>query len=247
MAQVASKGLARANEVYQQRDQRARELNAEGKQVLGYLCLYPVLEIMTALDVVPYRILGDMREPRTESGRFLPPNCCSFLHSLLDMGLKGKYDFLTGTVFGHTCEVGSRVAHIWRVTVDLPFTHYIDTPHLVQAESVEQHRDLLEGFQGTLEALTGKQLSPVRLKEAIEIHNQQRALARELYDLRKPDPPLISGTETLQVVKAVMSIPVEEGNQLLREVISEVKERKDGPQKKTARLLVWGPVIDDTS
>jgi len=65
--------------------------------------------------------------------------------------------------------------------------------------------------------------------------------------LRKPDPPLISGTETLQVIKALMSIPVEEGNELLKQVITEVKERKDGPQKKPARLLIWGSTIDDTS
>ena len=44
---------------------------------------------------------------------------------------------------------------------------------------------------------------------------------------------------------ALMSIPVEEGNNLLREVISEVQERKDGPKKKQARLLIWGSIIDD--
>jgi len=42
-----------------------------------------------------------------------------------------------------------------------------------------------------------------------------------------------------------MSVPVEEGNELLRQVISEVKQRKDGPPGKPARLLVWGSVIDD--
>jgi len=70
-------------------------------------------------------------------------------------------------------------------------------------------------------------------------------LVRELYDLRKSAPPLISGTETLQVMVALVSIPVEEGSELLRQVISEVKERRDGPQKKPARLLVWGSIIDD--
>jgi benzoyl-CoA reductase subunit C len=65
--------------------------------------------------------------------------------------------------------------------------------------------------------------------------------------LRKPAPPLISGKETLQVIKALTSIPVEEGNELLMEVITEVKERRNGPQEKRARLLVWGSIIDDTA
>ena len=106
---------------------------------------------------------------------------------------------------------------------------------------------LLKDWKKTIESLTGKVLSTDKLKEAIETHNRQRALVRELYDLRKPDPPLISGVETLQVMVALMSIPVDEGIDLLRQVISEVKERSDGPQKKPARLLVWGSIIDNTA
>jgi len=70
---------------------------------------------------------------------------------------------------------------------------------------------------------------------------------RELYDLRKPDPPLISGTEIIQVMVAIMSLPVDEGTSLLREVIEEVKERQDGPTKKLVRLLLWGSIIHDTA
>ena len=44
-----------------------------------------------------------------------------------------------------------------------------------------------------------------------------------------------------------MSLPVEEGTKLLREVINEVKERKDAPPKKAGRLLVWGSIIHDIS
>ncbi len=246
MVKVASRGITRAKEIYQNRDQRARELKAEGRQIMGYLCLYPVQEMMTAVDLVPYRMFGDVNETITEGNKLLPPNCCAFLRSTLDLGMKGKYDFLTGAVFAHICEVGQRVHQIWRVAVNLPYTHYIDTPHLIRPESVEQHRDLLKEFQGTLESLTGKTMTTARLKKAIRIHNQQRALVRELYDLRKPDPPLISGVETLQVLKAVMSLPIDEGNELLKETIDEVKNRQDGPTKKAGRLLVWGPVVDYT-
>ncbi|MDO8687259.1 MAG: 2-hydroxyacyl-CoA dehydratase family protein [Dehalococcoidales bacterium] len=247
MVTVASKGLARAQEIYQNRDQRAKELKAEGKTVMGYFCLYPVLELMTALDIVPYRLFGDMREPITKADTYMITTGCPFLRSLIDLGLKGKYNFLDGAVFGHTCELGVRTAFIWRATVELPYTHFIDTPHTPYAESVERHKGLLQDFQKTLEEYTGKKLTPAKLKAAVRAHNQQRALVRALYDLRKPDPPLISGVETLQVLKSVMSLPVEEGSQLLREVISEVKTRKDGPLKKSGRLLLWGPVIDDSS
>jgi len=46
---------------------------------------------------------------------------------------------------------------------------------------------------------------------------------------------------------ALASLPVPEGNELLRQIISEVKQRRDGPLKKPARLLVWGSIIDNTA
>jgi benzoyl-CoA reductase/2-hydroxyglutaryl-CoA dehydratase subunit BcrC/BadD/HgdB len=89
-------------------------------------------------------------------------------------------------------------------------------------------------------------LSTDKLKAAIKSHNRQRALVRELYELTKSSPPLISGTEIVQVVKALTSLPVVEGNDLLTETISGVKNRTDGPEKKSARLLIWSSTLDDT-
>lgn len=242
-----AKGLARARAIYQNRDQRAKELKAAGKSVMGYLCIFPVLEMMTALDLIPYRMFGDMSTPITNADDYLPRMVCPFLRSLLDLGLKGRYGFLDGVVMAHVCDVGARVSHLWDVGIKTPYAYFIDVPHTNRDLSQVRLRELLEDFRKSLESFTGKELSARRLRQAIGEHNEQRTLVRELYDLRKLDPPLISGTEALQVMIALMSLPVDEGSQLAREVISEVKDRKDGPVKKPYRLLVWGPVIDNVA
>ncbi|MBI2832344.1 MAG: 2-hydroxyacyl-CoA dehydratase [Chloroflexi bacterium] len=248
VARVESKGLKRAKELYQDRPQRVKELKAEGKKVIGYLHLYPVLELLTAADLVPYAMLGDMREPITKADSCLPTIVCPFLRSIMDIGLKGRYDFLDGVVMAHMCEVGEKLAHVWRTYIHLPYSFFLDTPHATYDSAVKQHKEQLKVFKKSLESSTGKEITLEKLREAIKLHNEQRALVRELYDLRKPDPPLISGVETLQVLIATMSIPVEEGNDLLRQVISDVKVRRDGgPEKKPARLLLWGSMIDDTA
>ena len=240
-------GLTRAREIYQNRDQRVKELKAGGRRVIGYLCLHPVLEMMTALDLVPYRIFGNIGEPITDADDYLPTMVCPFLRSLLDLGLKGRYGFLDGVVMAHVCDVGARISHLWDVGIKTPYSYFIDVPHTNRKVSQERLKELLEDFQKSLESFAGAELSPKKLKEAIKEHNHQRALVRDLYNLRKSDPPLISGKETVEVMMALMSIPVEEGNQLLTEVIKEVRERKDGPSKKSHRLLIWGPVMDDTA
>jgi benzoyl-CoA reductase subunit C len=243
----SSKGLLKAQEIYQNRSRRALELQKQGKRIMGYLCIYPVPEMMTALDIVPYRIFGDMREPITRADSYIPAVNCPFLRSCLDLGLKEKYSFLDGIVTTHICDVGSSLSGIWNYTVRTPFSHHIDTPHTLHETSLAQEKGLLEDYRTALEGFAGQKITNEKLNEVIGVHNEQRALVRELYELKKPNPPLISGVETIRVIKAIQSIPVGEGNELLRGVISEVKERNDGPKKKSARLLVWGSILDDTA
>lgn len=240
------KGLSRARDIYLNRSRRARELKAAGKKLIGYPCAYVPLEMLTALDLVPYRIYGSIREPVTEADRALPTSFCPFIRSCLDLALKGKDDFLDSLVTTHSCDPQHRTAHIWESCVQYSYTHFIDMPGTIRADSLEYFKGQLGDFKKTLESFTGKKLSVAKLKTAIKSHNQQRALVKELYQLTKPIPPLVTGTEILQVIKAVMSLPVSEGNELLTQVISEVKNRKDRPAKKTARLLIWSSTLDDT-
>lgn len=241
------KGLSRVKELYQGRTCRARELKSEGKKLIGYFDIYPVLEMLTALDLVPYAILGDMDEPITRADACLPTVVCRFIRSVMDLGLKGRYDFLDGVVWAHTCEVAEKTSHIWRDYLNPSYAHFIDTPHTTHATAVKRHKELLKDFQKTLESFTGKEISPQKLREAIETHNEQRALVRALYELRKADPPRISGTETLQVMVALASIPVGEGIDLLRQVITEVEQRRNGPARPAGRLLIWGSMLDNTA
>jgi len=245
MAQVSTKGLARATELYQNREAEAHRLKAEGEKLMGYLCSYPPLEMVTAMDFVPFRLLGDMAEPITKADAYLPSIICPFLRSALDLGLKERYAFLDGFLGAHVCDCGEKFCHLWNYYLTLPYHHFIDIPHVVHEASFDFIKEGLKLFQRTLEEYTGQPMTEERLKEEIKLHNQQRALVRELYGLRKADPPPISGAENLMLMVALMSIPIDRGNELLREVIAEVRERRDGPQKKTARLLLWGSPLTE--
>ena len=244
---TGSRGISKAREIYQDRSRRVKELKEEGERIIGYIDIFPVLEMLTALDLVPYCILGDINEPVTKADACLPTMVCPFLRSVLDSGLKGKYDFLDGVVLAHTCEVAEKMAHIWRIYVDSAYLHFIDTPHTTHPAALKHFKDLLNDFKHTLESIAGKKLSTEKLRPAIKLHNRQRALMRQLYDLRKPTPPLISGAESVLINIALVSLPVEEGNELLRQVIDEVKQRQNGPTRQPARLLVWGSIIDNTA
>lgn len=241
-----STGLNKAREIYLDSSRRARELRAAGKKIIGYPCAYVPLEILTALELVPYQTCADMKEPLTEADRALPHSFCPVMRNCLDHALKGKNDFLDGMVTTHSCDPQEKTARIWESYTHYPYFHFIDMPITIRPEALEYFKGQLNDFRKTLEAFTGQRLSADKLKTAIKSHNQQRALARELYELTKPSPPRISGTEIVRVVKALTSLPVVEGNDLLTETISEVKKRSAGPEQKPARLLIWSSTLNDT-
>jgi benzoyl-CoA reductase/2-hydroxyglutaryl-CoA dehydratase subunit BcrC/BadD/HgdB len=241
-----NKGLNKAREIYLDSSRRAKELKAADKKIIGYPCVYVPVEMLTALDLVPYRTCADMKEPVTEADRALPHSFCPVMRNCLDCALKGKNDFLDGMVAIHSCDPQEKTARIWESYTHYPYFHFIDMPITVRPEALEYFKGQLDDFRKTLEAFTGKKLSADKLEAAIKSHNQQRALVRELYELTKPSPPHVSGTEIVQIVKALTSLPVAEGNNLLTETIGEVKRRAARPEKKSARLLIWSSTLDDT-
>jgi benzoyl-CoA reductase subunit C len=238
-------GMEKAKAIYGDRFGHAMRMKQQGKQIMGYLCIHPPAEMMTALDLVPFRIFGDMRETVTKADAYLPAVVCPFLRSLLDVALKGRYDFLDGVTFVHTCDVGAQFAGNWKINIPTPFSHFIDMPHTTHEGALEYFKGLLKDYQTAMELHFNVKMTPEKLGRAIDLHNQQRELVRRLYELRKADPPLISGSEVLKLLVALMSLPVEEGNLLLTDVMDEIRARDNGPLEKSARLLVWGSIIDD--
>ena len=235
------KGMEQVNELYENRAARAKEIKKEGGQIIGYFCCYTPVEIITALDLVPYRIQGNVREPITEADAYLETITCSFVRSCFDQALKGAYEFLDGLVVPHTCDTIHRIYDIWLAYRRLPYTHFINVPHMIDPSSFEFFRNELEQFKRSLERFAKKEMTQQDLGAAVEIHNENRILLRELYQLRKP--PLVSGTDVLRVLIVGMGIPVNEHNDLLREVIREVKAHD--PLPGLPRILVYGAEIDD--
>jgi benzoyl-CoA reductase subunit C len=238
-------GLARVEQIYQDRGQRAKELKAEGRKVIGYLCSLTPVEVITAVDLVPYRIMGNMRQTITHVDAYLETIACPFTRSCFDIALRGDYDFLDGFTVPHACDNIVKLYDIWAYNIKHAYAHFINVPHTLSPASFDFFEAELETFKRSLERFSGREITIEGLNRSIQLNNEQRALVRKLYQLRKLDPPLLSGTEMTKVIVAIMSIPVTEANELLGGVIKEVEERGKGCQKKPARLMVCGTGNDD--
>ena len=243
----AAGGLAAADKYYQDYGYQARELKRQGKRIMGYLCAYVPVEILTAAGFIPFRIKGDVNEPITKADAEMETIVCPLVRSCFDMSLKGKYEFLDGIVIPHACDSICRTYDIWQYTLNLPYSHLINMPHSTDDSSLNFYKAELNTFRRSLGRFARKEISDRSLKRAIELYNQNRAKVRELYQLRKSDPPQVSGVELAKVLLAVVSIPVEEASELIGSVIEEVKQRKAVPAPKSARIMVVGAQVDNVA
>lgn len=246
MAEMRQRGLSRARELYEHRGLRARELAAEGRKVVGYFCCYTPVELLTALDLVPYRIQGGAGSPLKQADQYLESIMCPYVRSCFDLALGGQYDFFSGAVIPHTCDAMHRIYDIWKYYLKPPYSHCLTVPHMTHQASFDYFQRELEGLKMSLERFAGRVASQEDLDEAIRLHNGSRGLLRELYELRKPEPPLISGTEVTRVLLAGMTVPIQEFNSLLEEVIAEVRGRTPGTDGRP-RILVVGSEVDEIS
>jgi bzd-type benzoyl-CoA reductase N subunit len=241
----ALKGLAGADRYYQDYGLRARELKKQGKKIIGYLCAFTPAELITAAGFVPFRIKGDVDEPITKADTEMETIICPLVRSCFDMALKGNYEFLDGLVVPHACDSICRTYDIWKYSLNLPYSHFINMPHGTDDASLDFYREVLNTFRTSLAKFAGKEISDQALAGAIKLHNQNRAKVKELYELRKASPPLISGEELTKVLIAAMSLPVEESIEMLGEVIAEIKGREGVSAQKPARIMVIGAQVDD--
>jgi benzoyl-CoA reductase/2-hydroxyglutaryl-CoA dehydratase subunit BcrC/BadD/HgdB len=66
-----------------------------------------------------------------------------------------------------------------------------------------------------------------------------------LYDLKKPVPPLLSGADTIKIIRANKSLPVETANGMLEKVINEIRERDGHREQGKIRMMIYGSEMDD--
>ncbi|MBP6940830.1 MAG: 2-hydroxyacyl-CoA dehydratase [Syntrophorhabdaceae bacterium] len=242
-----SKGLETAERYYAQYGARAIELKKEGRKVIGYMSALTPVEILTAAGVVPVRLKGFVDEAITKGDAYMESIICPFVRNAFDAAIKGRFSFMDGMVLPHQCDSIDRTNDVWSSYLNLPYWHFLNVPHVTDDPSIEFMKEILRVFIGTLEKFLGTKITDAAIAQAVKAHNENRRLMRGLYDLRKSNPPLISGVEMMKVLVAAMSIPVDESSALIRGITEEVKKRTAPADGNRKRIMIIGDQIDHTA
>jgi len=215
-----------------------------GKKVLGYFCSYIPEEIIYAAGILPVRIRARECSDTPMGDAYLAQTACSFTRCCLEMANNKEYDFLDGIVSCNCCDQIRRLYDNIRYKTPFP-THYImGIPGNVTDTTLDWFKHELTKFKEYLEKEFDVIITDEKLKHAIKIHNKSRSLLKQLYMLRKKEKPPVTGVDTINILSAGVSIPKTEFNEILTQIINDVKE-KEGNVSPKARIMVIGSMLDE--
>ena len=218
-----------------------QEHKNQGKKVVGFFCSYVPEEIIYAAGMLPYRVRAIGCENTTSADVYMAQVNCTFSRSCLEYALEGEYNFLDGLVFTWTCDNLRRVYDILREfrSDDYGLLHFIDVPHKTTAAAIDHFTEQLTNFKRALEEKFNVNIPDDKLREAIDVYNETRALLKQFYELRQVKNPPVSGTQALNIILAGTVIPKSQFNELLKKLLEELRERK-GITNYRARLVIAG-------
>jgi bzd-type benzoyl-CoA reductase N subunit len=222
----------------------ARQWKEEsGRPVIGTLCSYAPEEIIWAAGALPFRLLGTS-EDLSRADAHLQSYCCSMARGVLGCALSGRYDFLDGAVFPHTCDAIQRLSDIWRLNTNFFFHADVVLPVKLDTASSEAYLEaVLRRFRNEISEALGQPVGNPELRRAADLFDRCRRALRRLYDFRRRHPGRICGAEMHAVQRAAS---VMDRGRLVEvvETLLEALDRFPDPETPDTRkrlLLAGGP------
>jgi len=216
----------------------------QGGRMVGYFCAAVPEELIAAAGLLPFRMRATGSTGTELSDAYFSSINCSFPRHCFNLALKGEFGFLDGVVCVNNCDNIRRIYDNWKRQLPNTFLHIMGLPRKTGDSQVEWYREEIDNLKKTLEEHFGVEITDVKLREAIKLHNETRRLLRRLYDLRKKKNPAISGADTLAVTVASTAMPKEQYNRLLTKLLSDLSS-SEGISDYRARLLLMGGILDD--
>ena len=211
---------------------------ANGGKVVGHFQVYFPEEIAHAAGVLPFKLRGASVEPLKADSHF-GSYLCSILKTSLELVLS-KHIELDMFVTHPICDAARNLAGVWGRNFSFP----CQILYLPQNANSSHAREYLRGeydrLKRCIEEIAGRSVTDDDLRNSLNVFNQNRALLRELYAIKRDSPWLLSMDEAYSLLCVGGMIPREEHNEMLRTVLPLIRERSAKRQDKIRVVFEGG-------
>ena len=210
------------------------------KDVIGFFCSYTPEEIILAAGALPFRLFGSQRRISLADAH-LQAYSCSLVRGALEDALSGDLDFLTGTVFAHTCDSIMRLSDIWRMNMGFDFHIDVVLPVKLNTKTAREYMiDVIRKFKRDLERETKTDISHEQIRSSVHTMNRIRELLGELYDMKSQQPVILSGTDFNAIFKGSMIMDRHDVRDMLEELLGILRDLDMKTLAGGKRILLAG-------
>lgn len=213
-------------------------LTLAGMPHIGWFCGYTPVEVPLAAGFLPVRVVGHAG-PITKADSCLHANMCQYVRSALDAALNGACDRMQGAVFVNSCDAMRRLHDVWRKHVDMDFTFLLDLPRGQSAADVAYYRNEIQKLRDALAAHFDIDITDARIKSAARVYADARDANGALSDLRRENPPRLSGREAADMAALFVSIPPATWADTARALAAQ-KRGQTAPPSRRPRVVLDG-------
>ncbi len=215
-----------------------RRWREAGGKIIGHFQVYFPEEIVHAAGLLPVKIRGAQVEAIQADSRF-GSYLCSILKTSLELALSKRIEmemFVTHPI----CDAARNLAAVWGRNFSYPCQILYLPQNANSSHAAVYLRGEYDRLKRAVEEISGQTVGDNALRSSIAVYNENRALLRELYAIKRQTPWLISADEAYALVAIGGVIPREEHNDLLRVVLPMVRERNAKPKDKVRVVFEGG-------
>jgi len=197
-----------------------------GRKVIGSTPADVPEEVVYAFGFLPVTILGT-HKPLKKAPVHLPDNACSLARSNLELALTYEGDLFAGFVLPQVCDTTQHLSDIWRINFPGRFVECYLAPRQADRPSARYWvKEEIERLIDSLSQWSGKKITDGDLERAIEVHNENKKLLKEIYDFKKENPLAVTNKELFSMIKLSQQVDKEEFNKSLKKIKDELKPGK---------------------
>jgi len=214
-----------------------RRWREAGGKVIGHFQVYFPEEIAHAAGALPFKLRGAPVEP-TKADSHFGSYLCSIVKTTLEVALTHavRVDmFVTHPI----CDAARNMAGVWGRNFDFPCQILYLPQNANSAHAAEYLRGEYERLKRGVEQVTGRAITDDALARSVAVFNQNRALLRRLYAIKRDTPWRLPAEDAYALMAVGLMIPREEHNALLSEVLPQI-EHSAAKRQDRIRIVFEG-------
>ncbi len=207
---------------------------------LGFMPVYAPRELIHAAGILPVGIMGAGDEIEIIRGdAYFQSYICRIPRSTIELGVSGRLDCLDGMVFPAICDVIRNLSGMWKMMFPNKLSRYMDFPQNFGDSGLSFYLKEMESFVKDLSLISKINVTEDRLRESIQLYNENRRAIDKLYNLRSQYPHKVLTIELYLLMRASNILEVSEHTRLLQEYMKAIVE-VDRPERDNVRVIVSG-------